>query len=168
MEQQRLVLTNPMELSPVVQACLNNGSEVILIVTGNSMRPMLRHGRDQVILKQCDPHRLQVGDLPLYRRASGQIVLHRVVGLGASTYTMCGDAQAQKEYGVPCSAVLAVVSGFYRRGKQVSCDSFSYRVYVRCWLALRPLRPFLLRCVDFMLRVGRKLRRMCHIKAGKS
>ncbi len=168
MERQQLVLTDPVELSPVMQSCLESGSEVILTVTGNSMRPMLRHGRDQVILKRCDPRYLRVGDLPLYRRADGKLVLHRIVALGASTYTMCGDAQTQKEYGVPCSAVLAVAVGFTRRGKRISCDRFSHRIYIRCWMALMPLRPLILKTISLAGRVGRKLRRIFQKKAGRS
>ncbi len=167
MERQQLVLKDPAELSPVVQACLDNGSEVVLTVTGNSMRPMLRHGRDQVILKRCDPRHLQVGDLPLYRRADGKLVLHRVVALGVSTYTMCGDAQNEKEYGVPWNSVLAVAVGFTRRGKTRSCDGFFYRMYVRLWMALMPLRPVILKGVGLIGRVRRKLRGIFQKKAGK-
>ncbi len=166
MERQQLVLKDPAELSPVVQACLENGSEVILTVTGNSMRPMLCHGRDQVILKRCDPRYLQVGDLPLYCRADGKLVLHRVVALGASTYTMCGDAQNEKEYGVPSSSILAVAVGFTRRGKSHSCDSAGYRLYVRVWMMLMPLRPFILKAVSLLGRARLKLRTIFQKKAG--
>ncbi|MBQ6705987.1 MAG: S24/S26 family peptidase [Clostridia bacterium] len=168
MERQQLVLTDPAELSPVVQACLENGSEVVLTVTGNSMRPMLRHRRDQVILKRCDPRHLQVGDLPLYRRADGTLVLHRVVALGVSTYTMCGDAQTEKEYGVPWNAVLAVAVGFHRGKKIVWCNRLSYRLYVRLWMLLMPLRPILLKGIRLMTRGYRKVRGIFQKKAGRS
>ena len=82
-------------------------------------------------------------------------MLHRVVALGASTYTMCGDAQTQKEYGVPNSRIIAVATGFYRRGKYVSCDAFSYRLYMRLWLAVLPCRGVLLKCGSVCKRIGR-------------
>ena len=38
------------ELSPVIEQCIENGSEVIINITGNSMRPFLKDRRDQVVL----------------------------------------------------------------------------------------------------------------------
>ncbi len=152
---QKVVVESLSVLSPVITESIEAGSEVILTVTGNSMRPYLRHLRDQVVLKKCDPRALKVGDVPLYQRADGSFVLHRVVALGASTYTMCGDAQTQKEYGVPNSRILAVATGFYRRGKYVSCDAFSYRLYMRLWLAVLPCRGVLLKCGSVCKRIGR-------------
>ena len=156
--EQRVVLTNLAELSPVMQSCMEAGSEVILTVTGNSMRPYLKHQRDQVVLAKCDPHHLQIGDVPLYRRQDGRFVLHRIVGLGASTYTMCGDAQTEKEYAVPADCILAVATGFYRRGKFVSCTAFQYQAYRRFWMAAFPVRPLLLRLDSLARRAVRKLR----------
>lgn len=155
--EERVVLTNLAELSPVMQDCIEAGSEVVLTVTGNSMRPYLRHLRDQVVLAKCDPQHLQIGDVPLYRRPDGKFVLHRVVGLGASTYTLCGDAQTEKEFAVPTDCILAVATGFYRRGKRVSCSSFLYRVYWRFWMAAFPIRPFLLRLDSLAQRAAKKL-----------
>jgi len=155
--ERRVVVTGLDELSPVMVECMEAGSEVVLIVTGNSMRPFLASRRDQVVLKKCDVSTLQIGDVPLYRRANGQFVLHRIVGLGASTYTMCGDAQTEKEYGVPSNRILAVAVGFHRKGKYVPCTSFWYKVYVRVWMAVRPLRPVLLRTMYLYKRICAKL-----------
>ena len=52
-------------LSPMITESIEAGSKVILTVTGNSMRPYLRHLRDQVVLEKCDPRALKVGDVPL-------------------------------------------------------------------------------------------------------
>jgi hypothetical protein len=156
----KVVVTGLKELTPVIESCVAEGSQVVLTVTGNSMRPLFFHRRDQVVLERCDPARLQVGDIPLYRRDRDTFILHRVVGLGASTYVMCGDGQWKKEYGVPYSAVIAVVTGFYRKGKYISCDSPKYRRYVRFWLSSFPFRRFLLCCDDLARRVVRFVRRI--------
>ncbi len=163
--ERRVVLTRLHELSPVMVECMEAGSEVVLIVTGNSMRPFLASGRDQVVLKKCDATTLQVGDVPLYRRADGQFVLHRIVDLGASTYTMCGDAQTEKEYGVPSNRIVAVAVGFHRKGKYVACTAFWYRVYVRVWMVLRPLRPVLLRSMYLYKRICARLGKIFKKKA---
>ncbi len=154
-----VVLSSLEELSPVMESCIAQGSKVVLTVTGNSMYPLLCHRRDQVVLQKAEKASLQIGDVPLYRRANGQFVLHRIVDLGATSYTLCGDGQWRKEYGIPCSAVVAVATGFYRKGKYISCESCSYRLYVKLWIAMLPLRPFILKGRRFAARIVRKLRK---------
>lgn len=154
---RNVVVTSLQELSPIMEACIAEGSEVILTVTGNSMRPLLRHRRDQVVLKRNDRSLLQVGDVPLYRRENGQFVLHRVVGVEEAGYILCGDGQWEKEYGVSGRSIVAIAIGFYRRGKFCSCDAFWYKVYMKVWMAVLPLRPFLLKGGSFVKRCCRKI-----------
>ncbi len=163
--ERRVVLTCLEDLSPVMTECMEAGSEVVLIVTGNSMRPFLASCRDQVVLKKCDATTLQIGDVPLYRRADGQFVLHRIVDIGASTYTMCGDAQTAKEYGVPNNRILAVAVGFHRKGKYVPCTNFWYKAYVRVWMVLRPVRPILLKSMYLYKRMTARLAKIFKKKA---
>ena len=148
------------ELTPLMTACLAQGQEVILTVTGNSMRPFLRHQRDQGVLTAVDGRALQPGDVPLYRRQNGQYVLHRVVErqdgdtcrrLGESPtpasenaadvrYTMLGDAQTAREPGVTPEQIIAAATAFYRRGRRWDCDSPAYRHKVLRWHRLLPIR----------------------------
>lgn len=162
---RRVVLTSLNDLSPVMTECLEAGSEIVLIVTGNSMRPFLASCRDQVVLKRCDVNRLQRGDVPLYRRSDGHYVLHRIVDIGASTYTMCGDAQTEKEYGVSNKTILAKAVGFYRKGKYIACTNFWYRVYVRVWMVLRPVRPILLSAMYLYKRFTARVHKIFKKKA---
>lgn len=155
-----VVLSSLQELSPIVESCLEQGSQVILTVTGNSMYPLLRHRQDQVVLQRADKANLQIGDVPLYRRANGKLVLHRIVDKGITSYTLCGDGQWVKEYGLPSTAVLAVAVGFWRGGRYISCDARGYKLYTKIWIALLPLRPFIIKCGRFAARVLRKLRKL--------
>lgn len=139
------------ELMPLIEDSFRQGLTVTLPITGNSMWPLFSHKRDCVVLSACDPYSLKRGDVPLYRRDNGQFVLHRIVRVDEDTYTLTGDAQWQLEVGLPKKNVLAVMTGFVRKGKEVNCRHFGYRVYVALWMCLRPLRPM-------MVRVRRKLR----------
>ena len=138
----------PMEaLSPLLLDCLAQGQEVVLPVTGNSMTPFLRHGQDQVVLAACDATALRRGDVPLYRRESGQYVLHRIVRRVEKphlTYIMLGDAQWIEEPGIAPEQVLACAVGFVRDGKRYSCRSLRYRLRVGLWQLLRPCRRWLM------------------------
>ncbi len=147
------------ELSPLMLACLEQGQEVVLTITGNSMSPYLRHQRDQVVLTPCDPTSLQLGMIPFYRRHNGQYVMHRIVGrddgktmrrYGSKKeypsagdglqYVMMGDAQSYIEHGIRPDQIVARATAFIRMGKRVECDSPGYRFHRLLWHRLLPLR----------------------------
>ncbi len=132
------------ELWPMMEDAFRQGLSVTIGITGYSMRPLFWPGRDSVVLSPCDAASLRRGDVPLYRRADGSFVLHRIVRVGKTTYTMAGDAQRELEYDVPKENVLAVMTGFVRKGKTVSCRAIWYRVFAALWLLVRPFRPWIL------------------------
>ncbi len=131
------------QLMPVILEQLAGGGTVSFTPHGVSMRPMLENGRDQVILSPVQG-RLKKYDLPLYRRDDGQFVMHRIVRVGEH-YTCIGDNQFLLEYPVRQDQLLAVVTGFVRKGKAYSVHQFSYRAYCRLWHWSRPVRHLYLR-----------------------
>ena len=162
---RNVVLTSFQELSPLMETCIAEGSEVVLTVTGNSMRPLFRHRRDQVVLTRYDHTGLKRGDVPLYRRENGQFVLHRVIGADDDGYVLCGDGQWKQEYGITDDMVVALMSGFYHRGKRYAISNFLYRIYAGVWMAILPLRPFVFRTGSFAKRCVCKLYRIFRKKA---
>ena len=130
------------KISPIIAQCVESGSEVILTVTGNSMRPFLVDKRDQVVLIKANAEALQEGDVPLYQRRNGKYVLHRMVKRENGSYTMLGDAQVDLEKGIMPDQIIAVAKAFIRKGKRYECDSKKYRRYVNFWKAMLPLRKF--------------------------
>ena len=140
-------------LSPLIGEILSFGGDVVLTVTGHSMEPMLHDRVSRVRLTA--PRTLKRGDLPLYRRADGTYVLHRITAVDADSVTCCGDAQWILERGIPRASILAVTEAFDRHsGRWVSADSALYGAYWRVWLALRPLRHL---AVGGMRRIKRLL-----------
>ncbi|MDD4239235.1 MAG: S24/S26 family peptidase [Desulfotomaculaceae bacterium] len=144
------------ELSPLLTEVLENAGEVTLTITGNSMLPLLRHRRDKVCLVKPDG-KLKKYDIPLFLRADGKYILHRIVGVKADGYVIIGDNQYLKEYQVRHSQVIGVVKGFWRNGKFISCDDFGYRVYSRLWVYGYPFRrgyfwskQFFVRTIKFL------------------
>ena len=129
------------QLLPIIEEQLRNGQSVRFTTNGTSMMPMLRDGRDQVLLSPL-PERLKKYDLPLYRRESGQFVLHRIVAVG-ETYTCVGDNQFDLERGLRHEQMIGVVTEFTRKGKTYSVNDLSYRLYCRFWHYSRfPRRVF--------------------------
>ena len=110
---------------------------------GDSMRPLIRQGRDLMIIER-PPKRLKKYDVPLYRRDNGQYVLHRVLKVREHDYVTCGDNRWNKEHGVTDDQVLGVLTAVVRDGKELSVTDWRYRLYVHFWCDLFPLRALIL------------------------
>ncbi len=115
-------------LVPVMEEAFRRGKSFRLPIRGTSMLPLLVEGRDAVILeKPAGP--LAAGDIPLYRRADGSYVLHRIVSVEGDGYVLCGDNQIAPEHGITDDAVCAVVTAIERDGKRVELTDPDYRRY---------------------------------------
>lgn len=128
-------------LAPLLEEIISRGGSVELTATGHSMEPMLRDRESRVRL--AAPRPLRRGDLPLYRRADGSYVLHRVLRADADGLLCCGDAQTAPERVAP-EQVRAVTEAFTdRQGRWRSVSDPRYRAYWRLRLASRGLRRVL-------------------------
>ena len=128
------------ELLPLIREQIANGGNVRISPKGTSMLPMLRQDVDTVVLSPV-PEKLGKYDIPFYIRDNGQFVLHRIVGVG-DTYTCIGDNQFVYEHGVRQDQIVAVVTGFRRKGRDHTVTEPGYRFYCRLWHYSRPLRHF--------------------------
>ena len=138
MQVKRSVLSIE-QVAKLVQVQLENGGVAQLNVTGHSMMPMLYHRRDQVQLAPATGEE-KTGDVIFYRRENGKYILHRIIAMTTDGYICCGDNQAEKE-DVSRQQVIAVMTGFTRKGKTYSVTQLGYRLYTRLWVWLFCLRP---------------------------
>ena len=138
------------QMMPLIREQLSRRCSVRLSPRGTSMLPMLRQGKDSVVLSPL-PDRLCKYDLPLYQREDGSYVLHRGVGVGEA-YTCMGDNQFTPEYPVKHEQMIALVSAFYRKDRMIRCDAFGYRLYCRLWYASRGVRRFWRRGIGWLRR----------------
>lgn len=127
------------DMMPLIRERLGQGQNVHISPRGTSMLPMLRQGRDTVILAPLPQRKLRKYELPLYQRRDGQYVLHRIVK-AAEQYTCIGDNQFQLEPGVTHEQMIALVTGFTRDGKEHSVTEVSHRLYCFFWHYSRPIR----------------------------
>lgn len=120
---------------------------VITLTDGDSMEPLLFHHSSQiVIIKAKLP--LKKGDLPLYKRPNGQFVLHRIVKVKGNDYYTRGDNRYAKEK-VPSEWILGVVTEIYRKNRHIKVTDLSYRLYVKIWNVIFPLRYIIYRGRSF-------------------
>ena len=127
MEKNQVPLS---ELWPLMQEQIDSGKKVVFAPKGTSMLPLIRQGKDKVVLVKA-PEKLKKYDLPLYRRENGQFVLHRVVKVREDGYVMCGDNQFEREYGITDAQILALSCGMYKDGEYISFDDKKYRRYCK-------------------------------------
>lgn len=76
---------------------ISRTGKLIYTNVGDSMMPIIRQNRDLLIIEKVNG-RLKKYDVPLYKRDSGQYVLHRILRVRKNDYVMCGDNRWQKEY----------------------------------------------------------------------
>lgn len=131
----------------LIEQYLKENGEFIAIPVGTSMYPMLRNRRDSVYLVRYDGEGLKKYDLPVYKRADGQQVMHRCLGKDENGYIMCGDNQWFLEYGVQEEQIIAVAKGFYRDEKYISNDNKLYILYYKLWSKSLFIRKCLLRVI---------------------
>ncbi len=110
-------------LLPFIEEAFNRGVDFQIPITGTSMNPLLYQNRDFVkIVKPSLP--LKIGDIPLYRRADGAFVLHRVVDIKSNgEYVMCGDNQFILEYGITDSNIIGIAKTLVIDGKEIDVDT---------------------------------------------
>ena len=135
---------------PVLQELRAQGQSVSLTVTGESMSPFLRHGRDQIRLAAVTvpPKR---GDMVFFRRRNGQYIMHRVLRrMPDGNYAIIGDGQQQVEAPIAPEQIFAVVTQVCRKGTWIGPKAFWWRFFAGPWLTLLPLRPLLRRMARFI------------------
>lgn len=128
------------ELVPIIVEAISGGGEFCLYPRGTSMLPLLREGKDAVILVSPAIGSVRKNDIILYRRKNGKWVLHRIVKIKNNEIFLCGDNQGTIERGIYPPDVAATVCAVMRDGKRINVSDKKYLSYVKRINATRPLR----------------------------
>ncbi len=131
---------------------LEKHGKLIYTNVGDSMMPLLRERRDLLIIER-PTGRLKKYDVPLYKRDSGQYVLHRIIKVREADYVICGDNRCSREYGITDRHIIGVLTGFVRDGKTYSVNDPGYRMYVRVWCGLFYPRMVVLKVKSLLRRM---------------
>ena len=138
-EKKPVRLVDTQEYMEMIRALLEDGQEVSMIVTGNSMRPFLKHGRDKICMKKTD-RKLRKGDIVFYRRENGQYVMHRILKCGDQSYTLLGDGQIVPESGIRQEQIFARITKVQVRGKWIGPENFRWRFFEHIWIRFWGIR----------------------------
>jgi len=122
-----------------VEALLRQGNHIQVHVQGYSMFPLLDPERDMVVIAPVK--RVRKGEVYLYRREKGILVLHRLVRKDQKGLYFAGDNQVEVEGPLSVDQLRGQMVRFIRKGHTYSTKHLGYFVFSRIWMFLRPLRP---------------------------
>lgn len=130
---------------------IKKSGKIIYTNVGDSMMPFIRQGRDVLVISRAEG-RLKRYDIPLYKRDSGQYVLHRILKVRKNDYIICGDNRCIREYGITDRHIIGVLTGIIRDGREIPLTDRKYRIYVHLWCDFFTLRAFIIRIWHFLKR----------------
>lgn len=141
------------EISTSLEEIINSEGFFPLCISGTSMHPFLISGKDSVRLRKFGEHDCKKGEILLFRRSNGALVLHRIKKvLPDGRLLMNGDAQVWCET-VNRNCVMATVSSIEKNGRIIPCTSLRYRAQVFLWRMLFPVRPLLIRVCNKIIQL---------------
>lgn len=116
-----------------IQQCLQELGYAVVPVRGTSMWPLLKEGKTRVQVEAKEEKQVRKGDLVLYRRKDGTLVLHRIIKVEEDSFLVCGDHQWKQMEQIQEEQILAVAQGFFRNGHYIDEKTWWYRLYKKFW-----------------------------------
>ena len=135
-----------------IEQCLKDIGFAVVSISGTSMWPLLKEGKSQVQLVSGRTKQLKKGDIVLYRRKDGTLVLHRIVKVGEKdTFLVCGDHQWKLDEQVEEDQILAAAQGFFMNGRYIDEKNWWYQLYKKIWTGNLMMRRC---CLAFLRLTG--------------
>lgn len=148
---------------------LRNEGTLVYTNVGVSMMPLLRQGRDIMVIENVqDGRALHRLDSVLFRRANGQYVLHRIMNNPTPAedpvYRICGDNTIALEPVRRSQIIGRLIAVERYEGRHISMNDTSYRIYSwtmwGLWPFRRTLRPIYWRLRGYAAAVYHRLMRL--------
>ena len=132
---------------------LLRSGNVMFTNKGVSMRPLLREGRDIMIIEKRTPDTaLLPGMAVLFERTTGDLVRHRIYRKKGTGFLILGDNCINPEY-VENDRIIGVLTGVIRDGKKtVNITDKGYQRYVKLWTAAYPVRRIFMKAKNKLFR----------------
>ncbi len=109
------------------------GERVRIKAKGNSMLPLIRDGKDEVVLEKPNTHSFQKGRLLLVQLADKRFVLHRVKKRYDTHLILQGDGNLSIIEACSPNDVIAEAITVIRNGKAIRRGGFSWNLYRFLW-----------------------------------
>mgnify|MGYP002724404703 CR=1 FL=1 len=109
------------------------GSRVKMRARGNSMLPLIRHGKDNVTLQSVNEDSFRKGSLLLVRMPGGSYILHRLMKCMGDELLLRGDGNLSLIETCNRNDVIAEVVEVERGNKIIVKGSLRWNMYHRLW-----------------------------------
>jgi len=129
----------------LVEDEISNGRKVQFRIKGDSMSPLLRDNKDDIVLYPCVGDELSPMDIVLFRY-KGKYLLHRIIRREGNCLYIQGDGSYIAKEECSIDDVIGKVQMIVRpSGKIISVNSWQWRWLSYIWLKIRIIRNLLLR-----------------------
>lgn len=119
-----------------VESEIAEGRSVRFRLKGQSMFPLLRNERDEVVLYPCNENELQPMDVVLFRY-QGRHVLHRILRREGEWLFLQGDGSYVAKEQCTTADVVGKVHEIIRpSGKVIPVDAWQWRLAGKLWRGL--------------------------------
>lgn len=109
------------------------GERVRIRAKGNSMLPLIRDGKDEIILEKPNEQSFLKGRLLLVRLRDNKYILHRVKGFDNTNLTLQGDGNLSIVETCSSHFVIAEAVAVIRNGKTIRIGSLQWNAYRYLW-----------------------------------
>ena len=141
-----------------IEEQLEKDGYAMMLSVGDSMEPMLHQRCEQLIIEKVN-RELKNGDVVLYKRDSGQYVLHRIVKKKKDYFVIRGDNRFINEL-VPKRWIIGILKGFYKDDNFIDCEkNAEYRSYTKTLKIKYPFRYVSMRIISVWKRITFRLKR---------
>ena len=128
-----------------VETEIAEGRSVRFRLKGVSMFPLIRNGKDEVVLRPCSAEELRPMDVVLFKY-KGTHLLHRIIHRDGDRLLIQGDGSFVAQEQCTTDTVIGKVRAIVRpSGKVISVESWRWRFPSWIWRNLGVLRNPLLR-----------------------
>lgn len=145
---------NEMKETLTIAEALEREGKYVGPTVGISMLPMLKTGRDTVVIVP-KRERLKRLDVALFRRGEAY-VLHRVIEAKDGGYVIRGD-NCYADERVKEEDVIGVLTEYFRKDKHIACDEKRYLAYAERRVRNYPVRRF-------FKRLKGKIKKLCKVR----
>lgn len=145
---------------PQVCELVKEGHTVSLRARGVSMRPFIEHDRDTAIIGYAE--KFIVGDVVLAEIYKGKFVLHRIDRIDGERVILRGDGNYPGTESCRLKDLRAIMTAVERKGRTYSTEGKVWKTYSKMWVAMLPLRPYLLSVyrLFWMHQLPRRIRKL--------
>ena len=134
------------------EAEIAEGRSVRFRLKGLSMSPLIRNGKDEVVLRPCSKDELRPMDVVLFRYG-GRHLLHRIISRDGDSLVLMGDGSFVAKERCTVDDVAGKVQAVVRpSGKVLSVDGRKWKFLSWLWQRTGVLRIPILRLIYYRQR----------------